>query len=182
MTISETAGSARSSRGRRNSSECIVSSRYSSSETSASIRSVGSAACCMKRKNSRVPEGKVVVWVPCSAVDTRMTFAAVRVSRNSSLPARERISFFATVERRITKGSVLIGSIVAFWLLRQPLVNRIFSPARLRALKRAQPWLRKGFTSRVLYEGLLTFAISVHVLHELFCSNFIGSLQRFEKH
>ena len=58
----------------------------------------------------------------------------------------------------------------------------IFSPARLRALKHAQPWLRKGSTSRVLCEGLLTFAISVHVLHELFCSNFMGSLQRFEKH
>ena len=58
----------------------------------------------------------------------------------------------------------------------------IFSPARLRALKHAQPWLRKGSTSHVLCEGLLTFAISVHVLHELFCSNFMGSVQRFEKH
>ena len=52
----------------------------------------------------------------------------------------------------------------------------------LRALKHAQPLLRKGSTSRVLCEGLLTFAISVHALHELFCSNFMGSVQRFEKH
>ena len=58
----------------------------------------------------------------------------------------------------------------------------IFSPAMLRALKHAQPLLRKGSTSRVLCEGLLTFAISVHALHELFCSNFMGSVQRFEKH
>jgi asparagine synthase (glutamine-hydrolysing) len=58
----------------------------------------------------------------------------------------------------------------------------IFSPAMLRVLKHAQPLLRKGSNSRLLCEGLLTFAISVHALHELFCSNFMGSVQRFERH
>ena len=68
----------------------------------------------MKRKSSRVPDGKAVVSVPCPAVDTRTTFAAVRLSRNSSLPARARISFFVIVEGPIFKNSVLIGSIMAF--------------------------------------------------------------------
>ena len=58
----------------------------------------------------------------------------------------------------------------------------IFNPARLRTLKHAQPLLRKGSNSRVRCEGLLTFAISVHALHELFCTNFRGSMQRFERH
>ena len=58
----------------------------------------------------------------------------------------------------------------------------IFNPARLRTLKHVQPLLRKGSNSRVRCEGLLTFAISVHALHELFCTNFRGSMQRFERH
>ena len=57
----------------------------------------------------------------------------------------------------------------------------IFSPAMLRTLKHVQPLLRKGSNSRVRCEGLLTFAISVHALHELFCTNFRGSVQRFER-
>ena len=57
----------------------------------------------------------------------------------------------------------------------------IFNPARLRALKHALPLLRKGSNRRVRCEGLLTFAISVHALHELFCTNFKGSMQRFER-
>ena len=57
----------------------------------------------------------------------------------------------------------------------------IFSPAMLRTLKHVQPLLRKGSISRVRCEGLLTFAISVHALHELFCTNFTGSMQRFER-
>ena len=50
----------------------------------------------------------------------------------------------------------------------------------LRAVKHAQPWLRKGSSSRVLCDGLLTFAISVHALHEMFCANFTGAVQKFE--
>ena len=57
----------------------------------------------------------------------------------------------------------------------------IFNPARLRTLKHALPFLRKGSNRRVRCEGLLTFAISVHALHELFCTNFNGSMQRFER-
>ena len=57
----------------------------------------------------------------------------------------------------------------------------IFSPAMLRTLKHVQPLLRKGSNSRVRCEGLLTFAISVHALHELFCTNFRDSVQRFER-
>ena len=57
----------------------------------------------------------------------------------------------------------------------------IFSPAMLRAVKHAQPWLRKGSSSRVLCDGLLTFAISVHALHEMFCANFTGAVQQFER-
>ena len=57
----------------------------------------------------------------------------------------------------------------------------IFNPARLRTLKHALPLLGKGSNRRVRCESLLTFAISVHALHELFCSNFKDSLQRFQR-
>ena len=56
----------------------------------------------------------------------------------------------------------------------------IFNPARLRTLKQALPFLRKGSNRRVRCESLLTFAISVHALHELFCADFKSSMQRFE--
>ena len=56
----------------------------------------------------------------------------------------------------------------------------IFNPARLRTLKRALPFLRKGTNRRVRCESLLTFAISVHALHELLCCNFKDSMQRFQ--
>ena len=56
----------------------------------------------------------------------------------------------------------------------------IFNPARLGTLKHALPFLRKGSNRRVRCESLLTFAISVHALHELFCANFNGSAPRFE--
>ena len=56
----------------------------------------------------------------------------------------------------------------------------IFNPTRLRTLKHALPFLRKGSNRRVRCESLLTFAISVHALHELFCSNFKDSVQRFQ--
>ena len=58
----------------------------------------------------------------------------------------------------------------------------IFSPAMLKAVKHVQPWLRTGSPRRVLCDGLLTFAISVHALHELFCTNFMGAVQRFDHH
>lgn len=57
----------------------------------------------------------------------------------------------------------------------------IFHPARLRTLKQALPFLRKGSNHRARCEGLLTFAISVHALHELFCGNFKGSMTRFKR-
>lgn len=57
----------------------------------------------------------------------------------------------------------------------------IFNPARLRTLKHALPFFRKGSNRRVRCESLLTFAISVHALHELFCTNFKGSVRRFER-
>ena len=39
-----------------------------------------------------------------------------------------------------------------------------------------------GSPRRVLCDGLLTFAMSVHALHELFCTNFMGAVQRFDHH
>ena len=57
----------------------------------------------------------------------------------------------------------------------------IFNPARLRTLKHALPFLGKGSNRRVRCESLLTFAISVHALHELFCRNFKDSMQRFQR-
>jgi asparagine synthase (glutamine-hydrolysing) len=55
----------------------------------------------------------------------------------------------------------------------------IFNPVLLRMVRRVIRFLPRGSYAYGVCEALLVFALSVHILHELFCTSFAESCRRF---
>ena len=54
----------------------------------------------------------------------------------------------------------------------------IFDPTMLNLVRHGSRLLPRGSNARSLCEGMVTFALSLHILHDLFCRNFAASADR----
>lgn len=69
---------------------------------------------------------------------------------------------------------------VAHFLERDTIKNiGLFDPLAVRSVLRMLPFLPAGSRSLGLAESMLTGVVSIHALHEMFCRDFPGSMERF---
>lgn len=57
----------------------------------------------------------------------------------------------------------------------------IFDPGGVKLILYGVRFLPKGSYHQVLYEGIAMGALSLHIIHDLFCRDFRGSAERFSR-